>query len=197
MKRVIVISFALLYITTLAWSQGITRTTQSIIFLPIDTAPSIDYKYRDGTALLTDGRLLKGRFQYNGRKIFVYRASSQAAKQRIALSMIKRLVLAGSDTLVTYRSDSTVFVRLGNRLLRQLTDGSPMVLDRKFAVDEDRGKTGRRMFVLDEDGTVRKFTSLQKFNRWFYAYRERSGKQTSDTYLNQSEIVKAVARLNE
>lgn len=111
--------------------------------------------------------------------------------------MIRRLALAGSDTLVMDRTDSTVFARFGNQLFRQLANGSTMVLDRVFTVDEDRGKTGRKLYVLDEASDLHKFTSLQKLNKWFYAFRERSGKQLPDVYLNQSEIVKAVARLND
>ena len=110
--------------------------------------------------------------------------------------MILRLVLAGADTLVTDRRDSTVFLRMSHRLFRQLAGGSVMILDQKFAVDEERGKMSRKLYVLDDNGEVYKFTSLQKLNRWFYAFRERSGKKLPDVYLNESEIVKAVARSN-
>ncbi|WP_461113393.1 hypothetical protein [Spirosoma jeollabukense] len=71
------------------------------------------------------------------------------------------------------------------------------MLDRVFAVDEDRGEIGQKLYVLDEASNLHKFTSLQKLNKWFYEFRERSGKQFPDVFLNQSEIVKAVAKLND
>ncbi|GAB3884043.1 hypothetical protein GCM10028825_09290 [Spirosoma agri] len=111
--------------------------------------------------------------------------------------MIRQLTLAGADTLVNSRTDSTLFVRLGNRLYRQLTGGLTMVLDRRLVVDEERGKLGGKIYVLDEAGDLHTFHSLQKLNKWFYAFREQSGKKLPDSYLNESEIVKAVARINE
>lgn len=198
MKRLLLISATSFFITTVSWAQQKHHTHYpSTVYVPTTTEPTIDYKYHDGVAFLTNGSYVKGRFQYNGRKTFTYRASSQAPQQRIGFSMIRRLALAGSDTLVTDRTDSTVFARFGNQLFRQLADGSTMVLDRVFAVDEERGKIGRKLYVLDEASNLHKFTSLQKLNKWFYTFRERSGKQLPDVYLNQSEIVKAVARLND
>ncbi|WP_420150322.1 hypothetical protein [Spirosoma sp.] len=196
MKRISILTSILVCAATFAYSQRVNPTNQTVIILPVDQS-TIAYKYHDGTALLADGSLLKGRFQFNGRKLFTYRASSQATRQKIGLSMIKRLVLAGSDTLVSDRTDSTVFTRLGNRLYRQLTEGTTMILDQCILVDEDRGRIGRKVYVLTDDGEMRKFTSLQKFNKWFYTFREQSGKPAPDAYLNQNEIVKAVARLND
>lgn len=197
MKRIVIGSVLLICTVTLAWSQRITPTTQNTTLIILDNSPDIEYKYHDGRVVLIDGTTLTGRFQYNGRKVFTYRATSQASRQRIALSMIKRLALVGSDTVVTNRTDSTVFTQLGHRLYRQLTDGLTVVLDRRFLVDEQRGKIGYKLYVLDSDGALRKFTSLQKLNKWFYAYQERSGKRLPDIYRNESEIVKAVAQLND
>lgn len=163
----------------------------------IDNSPSIDYKYHDGTARLIDGTVLTGRFQFNGRSIFNYRADSRSTQQRIGFSMINRLVLAGADTTVIDRADSTVFLRSGRRLYRQLASGSTRVLDQQFLVDEVRGSIGRKLYVEDEVGNVRKFTSLPKLNRWFYSFQEQSGKKMPDSYLNKNEIVKAVAKLND
>ncbi|SFC37516.1 hypothetical protein [Spirosoma endophyticum] len=198
MKRLSIITATLFCITTVSWAQQKHHTHYpSTVYVPTTTEPTIDYKYHDGTAFLTNGSYLKGRFQYNGRKTFIYRASSQATRQRIGFSMIRRMALAGSDTLVMDRTDSTVFERFGNKLYRQLANGSTMVLDRVFAVDEDRGQIGQKLYVLDEASNMYKFTSLQKLNKWFHTFRERSGKQLPDVYLNQSEIVKAVAKLND
>jgi hypothetical protein len=69
-------------------------------------------------------------------------------------------------------------------------------MDRKFVVDEDRGKLGAKLFVLDINEDLHKFTSLKKLNNWFYAFQEQSGKKISDAYLNESEIVKAIAQIN-
>lgn len=175
-----------------------TKPTPATIYIPqtIYQGPIIDYKYHDGVALLRDGAVLKGRFQSNGRSAFIYRASSQTASQKISASMIRRLSLAGADTLVSDRRDSTIFIRLGNRLYRQLAGGATMVMDRKFVVDEDRGKLGAKLFVLDTNEDLHKFTSLKKLNNWFYAFQEQSGKKISDAYLNESEIVKAIAQIN-
>lgn len=172
------------------------QRTTVFIPQPPNQEPRIDYQYHDGIAFLRDGRYLKGRFQYNNGSAFIYRAGSQAPRQRIGLSTIRRLSLVNADTLVTDRSDSTIFVRLGNRLYRQLAGGKIMVLDRTYVVNEVRGKIGRKMYVLDDAGDLHQFTSLQKLNRWFYEYGEQSGKQLPDVYRNQNEIVKAVARFN-
>lgn len=197
MKRIAITTVFLMGIATFGWSQKVTPTTQSTTLIFLDSSPGIAYKYHDGTALLIDGTTLTGRFQYNGRKLFAYRPNSQASRQRIAFSMIKRLSLVGSDTLIANRTDSTVFTRLGHRLYRQLTDGTTTILDRSFLVDEQRGQIGRKLYVLDQEGSLRKFTSLPKLNRWFYAYQERAGKRLPDVYRNENEIVKAVAQLNE
>lgn len=116
---------------------------------------------------------------------------------RIGASMIRRLALAGADTLVSTRKDSTIFVRFSSRLYRQLTDGVTMVMDRNLTVDEDRGKIGHQLFIVDENDELHKFNSLKRLNDWFYAYQKQSGKKVSDAYLNKNEIVKAVAQLNK
>ncbi|MBD2702747.1 hypothetical protein IC229_19020 [Spirosoma sp. BT702] len=197
MRSVLLSCLVLLCATTFTWAQGSKHPAPTTVYIPTNTPPPINYKYHDGVALLRDGTLLKGRFQSNGRSNFTYRATSQATRQKIGASMIRRLALAGADTLVTNRRDSTIFFRFGNRLYRQLTDGATMILDRMFVVDEDRGKIGYQLYVLDENDDLHKFTSLNKLNKWFYDFQEKSGRKLSDAYLNQNEIVKAVAQLNQ
>ena len=198
MKKTAGLLVIVLSATTSLWAQHKTPQTETV-YVPQTThqGPIINYKYHDGVALLRNGVILKGRFQSNGRSAFTYRASSQASRQRIGSSMIRRLALAGADTLVTTRKDSTVFFRFGNRLYRQLTDGTTMVLDRKLIVDEDRGKVDTKLYVLDENDDLHKFSSLKRLNNWFYTFQEQSGKRVSDAYLNENEIVKAVAQLNK
>lgn len=198
MKRALLLS-ALLGATTLSYAQQTkspTRTVRETQVITVNQGPSIQYQYHDGVALLTDGTVLKGRFESNGQSTFTYRASSQARRQRIGASFIRRLALAGADTLVTDRRDSTIFIRLGHRLYRQLAGGATLVLDRWLIVDEARGKVAAKLFVLDDNGDFRRFTSLQKLNRWFDAHRERSRKPLPDVYRNEHEIIKAVAHLN-
>lgn len=195
MKQTLIV-FALLSIATHSWGQHGKFTPSNTTYVFVNQAPTIDYKYHDGTALLTDGTLLTGRFQFNGRSTFIYRANSQATQQRLGLSIINRLSLAGADTSITDRTDSTIFLRSGHRLYRQLASGSTRVLDRHFLVDEVPGEIGRKVYVEDDAGNVKKFTSLPKLNRWFYGYREQTGSQIPNSYLNKNEIVKAVARLN-
>ncbi|GAB3715370.1 hypothetical protein GCM10027592_55900 [Spirosoma flavus] len=197
MKYVLLTSLALICATTFTWAQTVKHPAPTTVFIPTTTVPLIDYKYHDGVALLRDGTLLKGRFQSNGRSTFTYRANSQATRQKIGASMIKRLALAGADTLVSDRKDSTVFFRFGNRIYRQLTSGTTMVMDRRFVVDEERGKIDRQLYVLDENDDLHKFKSLNKLNKWFYDFQEKSGRKVSDAYLNENEIVKAVAQLNQ
>lgn len=188
--------FVFLFITTYSWGQSGKFTPSNTTYVFVNQSPTIDYKYHDGTALLTDGTVLTGRFQFNGKSTFKYRANSQATQQRIGLSIINRLVLAGADTSVTDRADSTIFLRSGHRLYRQLASGSTRMLDRQFLVDEVPGRIGLKVFVEDDAGNVQKFTSLPKLNRWFYSYREQTGKKIPDAYLNKNEIVKALAKLN-
>lgn len=196
MKHVIVSLATLLCITTVSWGQSRKFTPSNTTYVFVDQSPSIDYKYHDGTARLIDGTVLTGRFQFNGGSIFKYRANSQATVQRIGFSMIDRMALVGADTTVTDRIDSTIFLRSGHQLYRQLAAGSTRILDRRFLVDEVPGQIGLRVYVEDDTGNVRKFKSLPKLNRWFYSFREQSGKKLPDAYLNKNEIVKAVAKLN-
>lgn len=195
MKRFTFSLLLLLGITGMAQAQHKAPQTTTV-FIPQSVEPQIDYQYHDGIAFLRDGSYLKGRFQYNSGSAFIYRPTGQAPRQRIGLSTIRRLSLADADTLVTDRKDSTIFVRLGNRLYRQLAGGMTMVLDRRYLVTEMRGKIGRKMYVLDDAGDLHPFTSLQKLNKWLYTYSEQSGKQLPDVYRNQNEIVKAVVRIN-
>ncbi len=196
--RVLIILLSISSVSLNLCAQQKTPQTQTV-YVPqtIYQGPVIDYKYHDGVALLRNGTTLKGRFQANGKSTFTYRASSQATRRRLGASMIRRLALAGADTLVSTRKDSTIFVRFGNRLYRQLTDGATMVMDRKLTVDEDRGKIGAQLFIVDENDEFHKFKSLKRLNDWFYAYQDRSGRKVSDAYLNENEIVKAVAQLNK
>ncbi|UHG89111.1 hypothetical protein [Spirosoma oryzicola] len=186
---------AVVFGSSTLWAQH-RVTPPSTIFIPVDQTPTPNYQYHDGTATLIDGTVLQGLFRYNGRNTFVYRTGGQALSKRIGFSMIRRLAVAGADSTTTTRSDSTIFVRLGRRLYRQLTGGTTMVVDRRFSVDEERGRIGQRLYVLDDNGDFHRFSSLQKLNKWFYAFRERSGKSLPDVFLNENEIVKAVARIN-
>lgn len=196
--KVLIVLLSILSVSLNLCAQQKTAQTRTV-YIPqtIYQVPLIDYKYHDGVAKLRDGRILRGRFQANGRSAFIYRASNQAARQRINALMIRRLALAGADTLVTDRKDSTIFTRFGNRLYRQLADGTTMVMDRELTVDEDRGKIGTSLYVLDENDDLHKFRSLKQLNDWFYTYQEQSGKKVSDAYLNRNEVVKAVAQLNK
>ena len=180
------------------YAQQKTAQTRTV-YVPqtIYQGPIIDYKYHDGVAKLRDGTILSGRFQANGRSAFIYRADNRANRRRISASMIRRLALAGADTLVTDRKDSTIFTRFASRLYRQLADGVTMVMDRELIVDEDRGKIGTSLYVLDENDDLHKFRSLKQLNDWFYIYQEQSGKKVFDAFLNRNEIVKAVAQLNK
>lgn len=198
MKRTGLFIFALIGLSAGAYAQR-TTTTPRTVYVPqtVYQGPVIDYHYHDGTAILRNGVLLTGRFQYNGRSAFIYRAGSRAARQKIAFSRIRRLTLAGADTVVTDRADSTVFARLGTRFYRQLADGETMVLDRTFLVDEERGQVGSKLYVLDDNGDLLSFSSLQKLNDWFYEFQKRSGQNVADVFLNKKEIVKAVAHLND
>ena len=189
----------------IAWSMSLNLLAQhktpqtQTVYVPQTTyqGPVINYKYHDGVAKLRDGTTLRGRLQANGRSAFMYRATNQATRRKIGASMIRRLALNGADTLVTDRTDSTIFIRVVNRLYRQLADGATMLLDRKLTVDEDRGKVGTKLYVLDENDRLHSFGSLRKLNDWFYNFQEQSSKKVSDAYLNEGEIVKAVAQLNK
>jgi hypothetical protein len=196
MKRLGLLITLLLSAISATWAQKQPIQTQTI-YLPRTVIEGPAYTYHEGTALLRDGSLLKGRFQFNGRSAFIYRANSQATKRRLRASLLQRLALADSDTLVTARNDSTIFIPLGNRLFRQLTGGETTVLDRAFTVDEDRGKIGSKLYILDTNQKLHKFTSLKRLNDWFYEFQDQSGKKLTEAYLNQNEIVKAVATLNK
>ncbi|RIV24882.1 hypothetical protein DYU11_06070 [Fibrisoma montanum] len=197
MKSGLLISGLLLLVAVQANAQQKKPQPQTI-YIPqtVYQGPVIDYTYHDGVIRLRDGTTLKGRFQFNGRKTFIYRAGAQAPQQKFGFSSIRRLALVGADTLVTARTDSTIFVRMGTRLYRELASGPTMVMDQVYTVDEDRGKIGSRIYVLDDAGKFHRFSSLQKLNRWFYAYQEQVGQKAADVFLNKTEIARAVAQLN-
>jgi hypothetical protein len=156
----------------------------------------ISYQLHDGTALLLDGSLLRGRFMYNKGSGFTFYRDGHSSGQRIYLYQFDRLALAGTDTSVIARSDSTVFLKVGNRLLRRLTIGKVGLYDKVYVVNEDKGKTGDLLFTWSDDGKIRRLKTLEQANQWFYEICQQNHWPNSDVFLSKAEIIKRLAQLD-
>lgn len=158
--------------------------------------PPIVYQLHDGVAQLTDGTLLRGRFLYNKSHVFIYYANGHDDGQHIPFYKFERLTLAGADTSVLPRSDSTVFVRIRNQLYRRLTIGKVGLYDKTYAVNEDKGNVGNDLFTWSEDGKLKRLYKLEQINQWFYATCQQNNWTPPDVFRSKVEIIKQLAKFD-
>ena len=158
--------------------------------------PPIIYQLHDGIARLTDGSLLRGRFMYNGGPGFTFYQDGHSAGLRIYSYQFEHLALAGADTSVVPRSDSTAFFKVGNHVLRRLTIGKVGLYDKVYAVNEDKGKIGDVLFTWDDKGKLKRLKNLEQANQWFYAICVQNHWANPDVFLSKSEIIKRLAQLD-
>ncbi len=156
----------------------------------------INYQLHDGIARLTDGSLLKGRFMYKRGNSFTFYQDGHSAGKQIPSYLFDNLTLAGADTAATPRSDSTIFIRTNNRLLRRLTKGKVGLYDQTYAVNEDKGKIGDVLFTWSDDGKLRRLRTLEECNQWFYEICNQNHWPNPDVFLSKSEIIKRLAQLD-
>lgn len=103
----------------------------------------IKYKFHNGTATLKSGLRLEGRFKYVVPKNaeipqFSFVDAETNDKKMVALSMIDKLVLAGAEQGITFRSDSTEFVWIDKYrdLYRKVRGGIVELYDNSRVVNE-------------------------------------------------------------
>ncbi|OWY21829.1 hypothetical protein C7N43_28635 [Sphingobacteriales bacterium UPWRP_1] len=103
----------------------------------------IKYKFHNGTAILKSGLLLTGKFKYlppKGADVpqFSFVDAETSEKKMVALSMIDKLVLEGSEPGITFRPDSTEFVWIDKYrdLYRKVRGGVVELYDNSRVVNE-------------------------------------------------------------
>ncbi len=161
--------------------------------------PPIIYQSHDGVARLKDGSAVYGGFIYNGRSAFINHATGSGPRRKVYFGLMDRLTVAGADTLVTSRRDSTVFLRMNVLFGRLLTVPGPIAIcDDVYAINEAPGKRGEAFYVQDsaDPSTIRRITSLQKLNRWFYEICQQHGWKTDDVFLNYTDLIQKANQFN-
>ncbi|MFD2936253.1 hypothetical protein [Spirosoma flavum] len=156
----------------------------------------IVYQLHDGTALLSNGDLLRGRFLYNRSQAFFFYQDGHSPGQRIYFRRLERLVLAAADTSVTPRLDSTVFLKVQNQFCRRLTIGKIGLYDQVYAVNENKGKVDEVLFTWGDDGKLKRLSTLEKANQWFYEICIQNHWPNPDVFLSKAEIIKRLAQLD-
>lgn len=156
----------------------------------------ITYQLHDGTARLTDGSLLQGRFMYNRNRVFKYYQDGHSPGKEIPFFLFEHLTLSGVDTSVIPRRDSTVFLKVKNRLFRRLTVGKIGLYDDTYAINEDKGKVGDILFTWGNDGKIKRLRTLEQANQWFYEICLQNDWPNPDVFLSKSELIKRLAQLD-
>lgn len=156
----------------------------------------VTYQLHDGIARLTDGSLLQGRFMYKRGNSFTFYQDGHSPGKQIPSYLFDNLVLAGADTAATPRSDSTIFIRINNNLLRRLTKGKVGLYDKTYAVNEDKGKIGDVLFTWSNEGKLRRLRTLEEANQWFYEICLQNHWPNPDVFLSKSDIIKRLAQLD-
>ncbi|GAB4037188.1 hypothetical protein [Spirosoma gilvum] len=156
----------------------------------------IVYQLHDGIGRLGDGSLLQGRFLYNRGSMFTFYQNGHTKGVKIPFFQFEELTLAGADTSVLPRSDSTTFARVKTRLYRRLTIGKIALYDQIYAINEDKGKIGDYLFVWDENGKLKRLRNLEAVNQWFYNTCQQNHWPNPDVFLSKTEIIKRLAVLD-
>ncbi|GAB3954588.1 hypothetical protein GCM10028805_40280 [Spirosoma harenae] len=198
MKSCTLTSFLLLLIFT-AYGQTPRTVYRSYpIIIPSQqpyVAP-VTYQLHDGIAQLDDGSLLAGRFMYNRNSGFNFYENGHSPGKNVPFYRFERLTLTGADTSVLPRTDSTVFLRVSNRLFRRLTVGKVGLYDRVYAINEDKGKIGDVLFTWSDNGKLKRLRNLEEANKWFYEVCIQNKWPNPDVFLSKTEIIKRLAQLD-
>ncbi|WP_020595500.1 hypothetical protein [Spirosoma panaciterrae] len=176
--------------TVYRYSPPVIVTHPSAYVIPIV------YQLHDGVGRLGDGSLLQGRFLYNKGSLFTFYQNGHTKGVKIPFFQFEELTLAGADTSVLPRSDSTAFFRIKTRLYRRLTIGKIALFDQVYAINEDKGKIGDYLFVWDENGKLKRLRNLEDVNQWFYNTCQQNHWPNPDIFLSKTEIIKRLAVLD-
>ncbi|MBN8823738.1 MULTISPECIES: hypothetical protein [unclassified Spirosoma] len=156
----------------------------------------IVYQLHDGVGRLGDGSLLQGRFLYDKGTMFTFYQNGHTKGVKIPFFQFETLTLAGADTSVLPRSDSTMFSRIKNRLYRRLTIGKIALYDDVYAINENKGKIGDYLFVWGDNGKLKRLRNLEAINQWFYDTCQQNHWTNPDIFLSKTEIIKRLAVLD-
>ena len=132
---------------------------------------AINYKSHAGIAYLKSGKVLNGWFKYDYWEFptynFKYFSSDSTKQQKVYISDLKEIVLAGSDSALCFRKDSTEFYYLQSYkgLYRKITSGKIEVYDRLINTSEKSKLVGTEILVK-YDGTFKKITSIQELDKY-------------------------------
>jgi len=125
--------------------------------------------YMTGVGWMNDGHLLIGKFQdySSNRAMCIYYASSSPNNpETIHVKTLDKLVLAGSDTLLSYRKDSTEYCHISqhNYLSRKLTRGKVEIYVRSDIKPAEKG-TARNHITVKYYGLIIDIGSIKKLDR--------------------------------
>jgi hypothetical protein len=151
-----------LLINGMAWAQpqaspGIVPGTSQPKAVK-DKKAKIKYTVHEGTAHLKTGLVISGKFIYTELKDEVpqydFIEATGGGRKSVALSMIDRLVLAGSEKGVNARTDSTEFVWIEKfkDLYRKIRVGTIELYDNSRIVDEPYEFLTDYLMVAGRDG---------------------------------------------
>lgn len=163
---------------------------------PVKTkVTKIKYQFHNGEAWLKSDLVIKGKFKYTEPKnkvpeyLFVDAESGQ--KRKVALSMIKRLVLAGTEPNITYRKDSTEFLWIDNYqdMYRKVLNGSIEVFDNSRVVDESYEYIPEYVFIASRSDygykAIREVADIELFTAdrpYFMETAKSSGRYRSKDF---------------
>jgi hypothetical protein len=142
------------------------------VFIAHSGGAEIDFLPHYGIAQVDGIGTVQGVFQYAWFEFpspnFKFYGNDSVEPQRLYWQYVNKMTLAGSDSLLSYRKDSTEFYHLNNCVgfYRKLTDGKIRVYDGVANVNEMPGFISGDDMVVLYQGKLMRFFSFRKFTRF-------------------------------
>ena len=148
----------------------------------------------EGEMILKKGTILKGIFQYNTFVLpddgFEFFSNSGIHIKKIKEELIEKLTLAGADTLLSNR-DSTFFISIKSRLIRQLTFDIVQLYDPTIYVNERSGLINSEGYFHEnvfaiENGKIIRFNAKKDILKFVHNKLAEKGIDQSFKTLRQA-----------
>lgn len=143
MKKYLLVCFVLGLNSLVLWAQSEWNAEGNGKAKTVKTKKeNIKYSYHVGSALLKTGLTLSGKFQFNDKDNdlpdYNFIDTFTNKRKSVPISMIERMVLAGSEKGITARNDSTEFVWIDKfkDLYRKVRIGTIEIYDNSRIIDE-------------------------------------------------------------
>ena len=166
------------------------KVTGQHVIIPASHNPyNINYQKHSGYIVLNNGQKVTGIFQYDFWEFPGYNLKSFSKNgkglKRYRIKNIKKVVLLGSDTMITNK-DSTYFEVLGRPkgFYRQLTFGPIKVYDNFFDVNEKKDLI-KPLFFVKVNNQYYELNSKDKFIKWLKTNYPKRIKWNEDITLQQ------------